>query len=298
VDPKGHFLYVADLGSFQVSAYRINQTTGSLLEVPGSPFAAGENPHSVAISPSGQFLYVLDTFTSPQNGQIEVFSINPSTGVITLISGSPFPAGILPVSIGFTQNGRLAYVADLGSNQALGYSVNTNTGALTALAGSPYPAGTFPESVVIENLSRSVYVANQSNDISGYHIKATGDLKAIPGSPFPSGGTIPLSIAVDAQHFFAYVANDVSANLTGFKIDQHNGVLHPIAGSFATGSAPVSVVVDPSNTFVYVVNSGSGNISSYTINPTTGMLTEILGSPFPVDGIEPSSIAITRGPAN
>ena len=106
------------------------------------------------------------------------------------------------------------------------------------------------------------------------------------------------SIAVDAQHFFAYVANDVSANLTGFQIDQHNGALHPIAGSFATGSAPVSVVVDPSNTFVYVVNSGSGNISSYTINPTTGMLTEILGSTFPVDGIEPNWIAITAGPAN
>lgn len=290
-DPKGHFLYVADLGSFQVSAYRIDRRSGSLSAIPGSPFNAGENPQFLTTDKSGKFLYVLDTFFSPnQNGQIEVFSIDSGTGTITPISDSPVAAGMLPVSIAFARNGELAYVADIGSNQVLGYSVNSSTGTLTPLPGSPYPTDIFPVSVATDDVSSSVYVANQSNDISAYHITSTGDLTPLPGSPYPSGGVIPLSIAVDRKHLVAYVLNDVSANVTGFRINPKSGVLTQIAGSFPTGAAPVQLVVDASSKFAYVVDSGSQDISVYRIHKN-GELTEIEGSPFPAPG--PSSIALT-----
>ena len=52
VDPSGKFVYVANILSKNISAYRINGTTGALAPIPGSPFPAGVAPASVAIASS------------------------------------------------------------------------------------------------------------------------------------------------------------------------------------------------------------------------------------------------------
>jgi 6-phosphogluconolactonase len=41
IDPLGRFVYVANSMSNNISAYTINQTTGGLAPVAGSPFVAG-----------------------------------------------------------------------------------------------------------------------------------------------------------------------------------------------------------------------------------------------------------------
>jgi hypothetical protein len=47
---RAQFVYVANQGSGNVSAYSIGPN-GALTLVPGSPFAAGINPNSIAITP-------------------------------------------------------------------------------------------------------------------------------------------------------------------------------------------------------------------------------------------------------
>ena len=44
------FVYVANSGSNNVSGYTINATTGALTAIAGSPFPAGLNPRSVAVT--------------------------------------------------------------------------------------------------------------------------------------------------------------------------------------------------------------------------------------------------------
>ena len=56
VDPSGTFAYVANRGDNNVSGYRINRTTGALTPIAGSPFAAGDGPYSVAVTPSPRFI--------------------------------------------------------------------------------------------------------------------------------------------------------------------------------------------------------------------------------------------------
>ena len=51
------FVYVTNGGDKTVSAYSI-AASGALVPVPGSPFAAGFNPVSVAVDPTGKFAYV------------------------------------------------------------------------------------------------------------------------------------------------------------------------------------------------------------------------------------------------
>ncbi|MFH1147246.1 MAG: hypothetical protein V1736_06015 [Pseudomonadota bacterium] len=47
------FAYVANYGANTVSAYSINASTGALTTVAGSPFAAGGQPISIAVDPTG-----------------------------------------------------------------------------------------------------------------------------------------------------------------------------------------------------------------------------------------------------
>jgi Lactonase, 7-bladed beta-propeller len=88
-------------------------------------------------------------------------------------------------------------------------------------------------------------------------------------------------MAIDPSGKFAYVANQVSNNVSAYMIDASSGALTPIAGSpFAAGQSPISIAVDLSGKFAYVTNHGANNLSAYSINPVTGALTPIAGSPF------------------
>ena len=57
---QAQFAYVSNGGgSNNVSAYRVGEN-GALAPVPGSPFAVGNLPSSVAVDPTGRFAYVVN----------------------------------------------------------------------------------------------------------------------------------------------------------------------------------------------------------------------------------------------
>jgi YD repeat-containing protein len=95
LDPTGRFVYVANQGSNNVSAYTIDPNAGFLTPVFGSPFAVGNGPDSVVVDFSGSFLYV----TNKLGSTISAFSINQTSGALTPITGSPFNTGTAPVSV-------------------------------------------------------------------------------------------------------------------------------------------------------------------------------------------------------
>ena len=89
-----------------------------------------------------------------------------------------------------------------------------------------------------------------TNTLSAYHIGADGALRAVPGSPFNTGGIAPDSAAVDPLGGFAYVANQGDATISAFKIDL-NGALSPVPGSpFQAGTYNTSLAVDVLGRFV------------------------------------------------
>jgi len=90
------FAYVANFGSDTVSAYSIG-AHGALTPVPGSPFAAGSLPDSVAVDPTGKFAYVVNA----DDGTVSAYSIG-ANGALKAVPGSPFAAGIEPFSIAIT----------------------------------------------------------------------------------------------------------------------------------------------------------------------------------------------------
>jgi 6-phosphogluconolactonase (cycloisomerase 2 family) len=90
VDPSGKYVYAANSGSANVSAYEITNT-GGLEEISGSPFSAGQLPVSVAVDPSGKFAYVVNK----SGGTVSGYTIG-GDGALSPVVGSPFPAGSSP----------------------------------------------------------------------------------------------------------------------------------------------------------------------------------------------------------
>jgi 6-phosphogluconolactonase (cycloisomerase 2 family) len=130
---NGGILYVALSGLNEIEAFNIVESTGELVPLTGSPFAAGRAPVSLAGYHS--FLYALNSLDHTISG----YTMDRNTGALTEIAGSPFAAGTAAAGLISGFDGAL-YVPDTQSNAVLGFSVNTTTGSLTPLAGSPFPA--------------------------------------------------------------------------------------------------------------------------------------------------------------
>ena len=244
VDPTGHFVFMANYAG-SISAYAINSATGALSTVSGSPFPtapaaiAGQVPGavSVTVDPTARFLYAAIN----QGNDISAYAIDSSTGALTPIPGSPFPAGTLPMTVRVDPTGRFAYVTNANSNNISAYSIDSVTGALTALAGSPFlTGGSSPIGLAIDPVDNFVFVTNNgSNTVSVFTIDSDGSLSPVAGSPFPGGPNL-YSAAVHPSGHFLYIG---SGNVSGYAINS-TGYLTPIVGSpFATigdGSGPYS----------------------------------------------------------
>jgi 6-phosphogluconolactonase len=224
-----------------VSAYRIAEN-GALSPVIGSPFAGqGTFATSLAVDPFSRSVYVTNTIANPQSEIVSAYSINPTTGALTPVAGSPFPGGI---SVAVDLLGRFVYVANV-FNYIWAYRIDEN-GALTPVPGSPFPDLNNPFSVTVDRLGRFAYVVNSENggstigSVSAFRIEPDGALTPVKGSPFSTGGLDPLLAAVDQFRSFVYVTNFNSNNVSAFRIEP-DGALTPVAGSpFPAGFGPVA----------------------------------------------------------
>ncbi|MGB8909626.1 MAG: beta-propeller fold lactonase family protein [Candidatus Cybelea sp.] len=181
VDPTGKFAYVANLssnGPGTVSAFKIDETTGQLTQVAGSPFSAGSGPEGVAVDPTGKFAYVANGFGgSGGNGNVSAYTIDATTGALKPAKGSPFEAGYTPTAVAIDPNGRFAYVGNDSSGNVSAFTINAKSGALKPVAGSPFKAGTYPTSVAVDPKGKFAYVSAidyyYDQEVSAYTIDAT-----------------------------------------------------------------------------------------------------------------------------
>ena len=101
VDSTASFLYVANQGSNNVSAFKIN--AGALIEISGSPYAVvttgTPQPIFLTLDVSNKFLYVANLGTS----SISAFGIKSADGTLALLTDSPFQQAIQPLWIASTQ---------------------------------------------------------------------------------------------------------------------------------------------------------------------------------------------------
>jgi 6-phosphogluconolactonase (cycloisomerase 2 family) len=176
-------------------------------------------------------------------------------------------------------------------------------GSLMPLAGSPFSTGgkglaggDIDEQGAVRIHENHVIAVNPgSESIAVLSIGDDGRLMPVEGSPFPSGGSTPLSLTVHKD--LLYVANQAPAfanpsevpNIMGFRISM-NGKLTPIPNSkitFPAERGPAQIEFSPDGQTVVVTSGFQGEdtsrIHSYKVQ-ADGTLQEGPGSPLKPNG--------------
>ena len=131
IDPLGRFLYVPSVGT-GVSGFAINPLTGALTAVPGSPVLVGQNVGQLDIDPTGRFLYA-PVRTGAGTEGIAMYTINPATGQLGVMLGSPFPLGlnVTPTFLQAEASGRWVFVASFNDDKVTSLAIHPTAGTLT-----------------------------------------------------------------------------------------------------------------------------------------------------------------------
>jgi 6-phosphogluconolactonase len=229
------------VGDSSVSVFGIDGATGASILL-GS--AATSASGFVNFDPTNRFLYTLGIGARSIGG----FTINPTSGLLTTMTGSPFAWPSTGTSVGqmfFHPSGKFVYVLD---------------------------------TAIISNQSGTSY---GPSSISVYSIDQTTGTLSLLGSPVLTGGTNAAGMQVYLDGKFLLVTNVNSASVAIFGINQTTGVLTPVIGSpFATpGTTPGIVVLDPSGKFAYLTNLGTSTITQFTVNAAAGTIT--VGNTYP-----------------
>ncbi len=305
--PDRRHLYVSNYGDNNLSTFDVAQ--GGALEPVGATTAT-PSPVLSAVTPDGRYLYVANDATDTDPGSVSGFAIDPSSGKLTPVPGSPVKASDLgPFGVVVSPDGRFLYVSNTGNSPSSpgsvsAYRIDGKTGAISELGGSPYTTGIAAGGVAMTPDGKRLYVANgESATISAFARDAdSGALSPVSGSPFSAGTGEPTGLAITPDGRHLYSANgspEVQADnkVHAFTVAS-SGALKEIQGSpYAAGFGPQFAAISGNGAHLYVTNNGSQDISGYSIDASSGALSKLGGSPF-ATGKNPLGITIPHEPSN
>jgi 6-phosphogluconolactonase (cycloisomerase 2 family) len=225
--------------------------------------------------------------TNSGSGSVSAFAMD-SSGALSLVAGSPFPAGAGAEFVAFDSVHNFLFVSNQNANTVSAFSVNTGTGQLTAVAGSPFATSARPTGIAVDPAGKFVFVANQAADnISVFTVGTNGSLSPVAGSPFTAGS--PYGLAVNAAGTVLFANNFPDSQISdlntvsAFQIGA-NGALIPIAGSpFPTSStagfaSAIGLAADSAGKFLFVGDHMAQSVVPFNIS-ATGALTPVSALP-------------------
>ena len=274
VTPSDAFLYIA--GQASLSLYLIN-SNGSLSAPSGGAVQNLVTAASLAVSPDGQWLIALDSFTQ----QLDIYSINSTTGALSDV-GSPtysLHAGAgtwQPSMVKVSPDGTLIFAA-LGTGGDVVFSFNTTTGLATQVQSLVnVNASTGDYGLAVDPKTAYVYIARSgtSGGIGVYAIGSGGVLNSVTGSPFAAGsGTV--SIVLDGTGTYVYAANRTDGTISGYTIVPGTTPaalsLTPLSGSpYKSGTSVQSLGIDRTGKYLLAASvGGSPDLTMYSFDITT-----------------------------
>jgi DNA-binding beta-propeller fold protein YncE len=294
--PDGKYLYVANIGSNNITIFRVNERTGALTAV-GSPVATGSGAVgctsgiSLAVTPCGDFLYAatadfqnIRIFSVARNG-----TLRPVGGLVSLPD--------TPDGINVRPDGKFLAVALPDYNEVAMFSIG-RSGALTAVPGSPFAAGGPgpPAGVagVDFNSSGELLFGGQANfgativDVFG--VGRNGALSPVAGSPFTFDiGTSNSNLVLWDPGHLLFASNQDSSSVIDFIVGPKGkltlGANQPV--SLGSNAIPAGMAVNTIRTrtwrtvaLLYVADSYYSQVFVFTVD-RDGTLNAVPGSPFP-----------------
>jgi 6-phosphogluconolactonase (cycloisomerase 2 family) len=292
-DPQGRFLYSLNLGAFAVgmtignpgiAEMQINQQTGALTRVAGSPLVFNtEILGMLAIDGTGHFLY------QPDGGSFDIYAIDQTTGLLTKttsVTAAPSIGNFTTIS----PDGRFLFNASNDTVETISVDASGNLALVQPPVITGGSAIGIEGQLTVSPDGRFLYVMNQGN-IAIFGIGPTGTLTPVIGSPFATDpGASGMSITPDGKHIYIAFQPDTTPDVVeGFTFDPVASTFTAIPGAIINDDAR-TVTVDGSGKFAYITENFQ--LSTFSIDPATGNLTRVSQTAQPISENPQSMVVV------
>jgi 6-phosphogluconolactonase (cycloisomerase 2 family) len=300
---SGALAAVANFDDDTISVYKVDADDGTFTQVASSPFPAGQDPLSIAFSPSDRNLAVANTnFSGLSQSSLYIYRVHCKTGRLSLIQAitqAQDPTIVLPSSVAYSPDGRFVAIANNGTSAGTDstvsvYAVNPIDGKLflppvqTFLPGMGTP-GTGPFTVAYSPDGRfaAVTLGNLPNfAVANFVVDpVTGEFLNEFDAP---SGTFPTGVTYSHNGLFAAITN--SDNVTTYTVNQTTGHFSVLQLAVPTGSLPQYIAYSPEDLVAAVSNDGDGTITLYCVdasgnfsNAQTVPINSATGHPVGID---------------
>ncbi|MCX8514426.1 MAG: beta-propeller fold lactonase family protein [Burkholderiales bacterium] len=281
VTPSQKFAYVTNAGDDNVSIYKVDPTSGYLINSGSVKFHKSfvhiDFPKKIIVDKTGDNAYVLNS----ASGEIVIFDIDPDTGALTKKSIVK-TQNDYPSSITIDPTGKYAYLAYLDTSDNLGvYSIDNN-GLLHDIGTiTNYPKRTVPRKLAIDPSGKFLYVTNWglNGSVSEYAIDQTnGNLSPLP-VPLVKIKQLANKVVISPDGKYAYATNSGDDDIFQFGIDADSGELSTLAQqpTVKTSIGVTDAIINQYTNYLYAVSDENNNIITYKIDDTNGMLMPPVG---------------------
>jgi 6-phosphogluconolactonase len=289
---KGIYLFRLQTDNLEVSQ--------NITLVPLGLAAETLNPTHFAIDFKRRLLFAvneIDEFEGKRTGSVSAFSIDSSTGTLTLINQRP-SAGTRPCRIALDSENRNLLVANCGGGLAvLPVAADGRIGEPTSVVQQPAAC------LTLDPANQFAFACDQASDsLRRYRFDAgKGTLSAAePASTTLKPGAGPLQLVFRPDSRFAYAGNERSSTITVFSYDARTGgltelqTISTLPEYFDGPNTAAEVAMHPSGKYLYVSNRGHNSVVLFSIDADKGTLTYVeeqgTGGKNPRHfGIEPSA---------
>jgi 6-phosphogluconolactonase len=269
----GRYLLVGNSGALpgntdvsNVAVFAVNATAGTLIQVPGSPFASTVPPRRLVLAFQETFLYVLRA--SDETAPWAAYRLDSATGALSEVPAPPQTTA--KQAIVAHPGLPFIYMAQLGVSRVEPFAIDEASGQLSPIEGGAEEAGDFVYSLEIEPTGRFLYVYAYYSTVCFTIDAATGrlsDRRVI----FSSSRSQPLFVKTNARAAlnakFAYAPLRGYSNVATFSVDSATGGLSSVGTPTPAPGDVVSVATDSRARFLYTADRASGSIQSYSIGP-------------------------------
>jgi 6-phosphogluconolactonase (cycloisomerase 2 family) len=217
---------------------------------------------SLVISANSTYLYV--ALPNAQTGQLAIYSIDPSTGILNQVNAAP-NVGYRITQLAIAPGGGTLFGLSPSQQQVVTWTLNASSGVATF--GGTFPVGSNPSYMILSANGSYVYVLD--------HTDTGTNTVGVPGSPN------------------IYAFNVSGSTLTTMAGSPFHENADAITGTVPTN--PVAGATSNDTRFLFIANQGTHNISVFRIVASSGTAgtagepTEVLGSTTTVNGIAVSS---------
>ena len=308
---QNRVVYVSDgfpAGNNDVHGYRIN-ANGTLSSIGSFDMPTMTSSEGLAMTPDAENLYVANYGTDRISG----FSVNPSTGVLTPTSGSPYGTGtqadaVLAVTPDPDGGHLFAYNHNATPPSVGTWTINGN-GSLSFVGSNSDPAGNqdpFAGSVAPDGDDFYVPMENTTppggdpDQTSHFSVAANGALSFVDevntddaaaggGNPFGSG------ILPDGRCVYVSAPEDLASvgQVYGFSVLANGSLLAAPSSPYglSAGNHPLTIAAAPDGEHIYVATRQSGSVVRFTVSQANCSLSNPTN--FATGGTQGKSLAFT-----